>query len=131
MSFVETLVEFNVLGLTIATIVGIVATTFFKSFVDDVLMPLLTSTFNTQWQDYKIRVGNSHINAGRFLSTLLYVVMALLLVVLFYRLIKNLLDDYKSYKDKKQETDEKIQQNLESIDASNKKLVQLFSYRDI
>lgn len=82
MSFWNIVTEFNVIGLTIATIVGIVATNFFKSFVDDIFMPIFSTIFGGgNWEKWNIKIGHGVIKIGPFISAIIYFLLILALIL--------------------------------------------------
>lgn len=70
--FKEFLKEYKVVGLAIAFVMGIAATTMVKSLVDDVIMPILTPFIpGGEWQTAVWNIGPIVIKWGSFLGALI------------------------------------------------------------
>lgn len=70
--FKEFLKEYKVIGLAIAFIMGVAATTLVKSLVDNVVMPLLTPFIpGGMWQTASWHIWKFVIGWGPFLSALI------------------------------------------------------------
>lgn len=72
LEFREFLKEYKVLGLAVAFIIGIAATTFVKSLVDNILMPIITPFVpGGAWQTATFTIGKIVIGWGAFLGALI------------------------------------------------------------
>lgn len=70
--FKEFLKEYKVVGLAIAFVMGIAATTLVKSIVDDIVMPILTPFIpGGEWQTATWTLGSVVIKWGSFLGNLI------------------------------------------------------------
>lgn len=81
--FKEFLKEYKVIGLAIAFVIGIAATTLVKSLVDNIVMPLITPFIpNGAWEQAKLVLGPFVIGWGPFLSALINFIIIALAVAL-------------------------------------------------
>lgn len=72
LEFKEFLKEYKVVGLAIAFIIGIAATTLVKSLVDNIVMPLITPFVPSGgWEVSKLTLGPFVFGWGAFLSALI------------------------------------------------------------
>jgi large conductance mechanosensitive channel len=70
--FKEFLYEYKVIPLAIALIMGIAATSFIKSFVDNILMPIITPFIpGGAWETATLAIGPIVISWGAFLGELI------------------------------------------------------------
>jgi large conductance mechanosensitive channel len=82
--FKEFLKEYKIVGLAIAFIMGMAATTLMKSLVDNVIMPLITPFIaGGAWREAILTLGPILIKWGQFLADFLYFLILALLVFLF------------------------------------------------
>ncbi len=87
--FKEFLKEYKVIGLAIAVIMGFAANTFVKSFVDNIIMPLVTpfipgGAWQTATWSFWVWTG---IGWGAFLSALIYFVIIALVIFLIAKYV--------------------------------------------
>lgn len=86
--FKEFLKEYKVVGLAIAFVMGIAATTMVKSLVDDVIMPILTPFIpGGEWQTAVWNLGPIVIKWGSFLGALINFVIIAWVVFIVAKLI--------------------------------------------
>lgn len=86
--FKEFLKEYKIIGLAIAFVMGVAATTLVKSFVDDVVMPILTPFIpGGQWQTATFTLGSIVIKWGSFLGNLINFVIIAWVVFLMAKII--------------------------------------------
>ena len=89
LEFKEFLKEYKVVGLAIAFVIGIAATTFVKSTVDNVIMPLITPFIpGGAWQTAVWRLGPFVIGWGAFLAALINFVIiafAVFIIAIIYQ----------------------------------------------
>jgi large conductance mechanosensitive channel len=79
--FVEFLKEYKIVGLAIAFVMGVAATTLVKSFVDNIVMPLITPFIpGGAWKTATFAAGPFVIGWGSFLSDLIYFVIIAMVV---------------------------------------------------
>jgi len=70
--FKEFLMEYKVIGLAVAFIMGAAATTLVKSLVDDVIMPLIGALIpGGEWQTATFSIGSIVIKWGSFLGNVI------------------------------------------------------------
>ncbi|MBM3232358.1 large conductance mechanosensitive channel protein MscL [Candidatus Pacearchaeota archaeon] len=70
--FKEFLKEYKVIGLAIAFVMGVAATTLVKSIVDDIVMPILTPFIpRGEWQTAILNLGPIDLKWGSFLGNLI------------------------------------------------------------
>lgn len=83
LEFKEFLKEYKVMGLAIAFIMGIAATTLIKSLVDNIIMPILTPFIPSgQWQTATFAIWKINIGWGAFLAALINFLIIALVVFL-------------------------------------------------
>jgi len=87
--FKDFLKEYKVIGLAIAVIMGFAANTFVKSFVDNIIMPLVTpfipgGSWQTATWSFWVWTG---IGWGAFLSALIYFVIIALVIFLIAKFV--------------------------------------------
>lgn len=79
----DVLLEYNIVGYAIGTIFALLATQFFKSFVDNIFMPIVTNIFYEKgWNNFSVKIGGMDLKVGIFISTFIYVLMMLFLLFL-------------------------------------------------
>lgn len=72
LEFKEFLKEYKVVGLAVAFVMGISATTFVKSTVDNIIMPLITPFIpGGAWQSAVWKIGPFVFGWGAFLAALI------------------------------------------------------------
>ncbi|MBS3172028.1 MscL family protein [Candidatus Woesearchaeota archaeon] len=88
--FKEFIKEYKVLGLAIAFIMGVAATTLIKSLVDNVIMPIITPFIpGGAWQTATFNLGPIVIGWGPFLAAIInFVIIALVVFVMAKKLMK-------------------------------------------
>jgi large conductance mechanosensitive channel len=76
--FKDFLKEYKVIGLAVALIIGLAATTFVKAIVDDIVMPIITPFIpGGAWQTATFSMGPIIISWGHFLGALInFIVIA-------------------------------------------------------
>ncbi|MBS3088716.1 MscL family protein [Candidatus Pacearchaeota archaeon] len=82
--FKEFLKEYKIVGLAIAFIIGVAATTLIKSLVDNVVMPLITPFIpGGAWQSAVWTFGSVVIGWGAFLGAVInFVIIALVVFII-------------------------------------------------
>jgi large conductance mechanosensitive channel len=84
--FFAFLEEYNVTGLGVAFIMGVATDTLVKSFVNNIIMPLLNPLFVTDsWRDAVWSVGPFEIGLGAFSADLLHFILLAFVVFLVVR----------------------------------------------
>jgi large conductance mechanosensitive channel len=81
--FKEFLYEYKVIPLAIALIMGIASTAFIKSFVDNIVMPIITPFIpGGAWETATIAVGPVVLRWGAFLGELINFIIIAFVVFL-------------------------------------------------
>ncbi|MBS3084198.1 MscL family protein [Candidatus Pacearchaeota archaeon] len=77
--FKEFLKEYKIIGLAVAFIIGVAATALVKSFVDNIIMPIITPFIpGGQWQTATWTIGPIVLSWGAFLgSAINFIIIAL------------------------------------------------------
>ncbi|MFA5992950.1 MAG: MscL family protein [Candidatus Pacearchaeota archaeon] len=88
--FKEFLKEYKVVGLAIAFIIGVAATTLIQSLVNNIIMPLITPFIpNGEWQTATLKLGPFVLGWGSFLSALInFVIIALVVFIISKKLFR-------------------------------------------
>ena len=77
----EFLQEYKIIGLAIAFVIGVAATALVKSFVDNIIMPIITVFVpGGAWRTATAQVGPFIFGWGPFLSDLIYFIIVALVV---------------------------------------------------
>ena len=85
--FRDFLKEYKIAGLAIAFIFGVAATDLIKSFVANILMPIITPiASNGSWQTAKLTLGPFVIGWGAFLGALINFILLSISIFLLYKL---------------------------------------------
>jgi large conductance mechanosensitive channel len=86
--FLEFLKEYKIIGLAIAFIMGLAANQLIKSFVDNIVMPIITFFIPSgAWKTATFSVGSIVISWGPFLGDLIYFLIIALVVFMIAKLI--------------------------------------------
>jgi large conductance mechanosensitive channel len=86
--FKEFLYEYKVIPLAIALIMGIAATSFVKSFVDNIVMPIITPFIpGGAWETATLQIGPIVISWGAFLGELINFIIIAFVVFLIARMV--------------------------------------------
>lgn len=92
--FIDFLSNFEVIGLTIASILGLSITTFSKTFIDQIVMPLIEPMLEVHnWKNYKITIGSSTLGIGLLFSEFVYLLFIALIMFTAYSIFKIYLED--------------------------------------
>ena len=86
--FKEFLYEYKVIGLAIAFIMGVAATSLIKSLVDNIIMPIITVFVpGGEWRTAKLVIGPFVISWGPFLSDLIYFIIVAFIVFIIAKMV--------------------------------------------
>ena len=87
----EFLNEYKVIGLAIAFIIGVAATTLIQSLVNDIIMPIITSFIpGGEWKTATFAIGGILLKWGSFLSALInFIVIAFVVFFIAKKVIKS------------------------------------------
>jgi large conductance mechanosensitive channel len=87
--FKKFLREYRIIALSVAFIVGIAASNFIQSLVNDILLPIIRpfiSTGLSTWEEIVLPVGSVNIRIGSFLGAFLN--LAIILILLYVLIVK-------------------------------------------
>tara|TARA_Y100001958_G_C21193561_1_gene521320 strand:+ start:262 stop:696 length:435 start_codon:yes stop_codon:yes gene_type:complete len=90
-NLVEFFSSFQIISLTIASIIGISMASVSKSFTTDIVMPIIEPLFSENWKTYSILIGDIKLNIGLFMSEVLYLLIIVLIMFIVYSFFKNYL----------------------------------------
>ena len=86
--FKEFLKEYKILALAIAFIIGAAATSLIKSFVENIIMPLITFFIpGGAWQTASLKIGPVVLGWGAFLGQIINFVIIAFIVFLIAKVI--------------------------------------------
>lgn len=88
--FKEFLYEYKVIPLAIALIMGIASTAFIKSFVDNIIMPIITPFVpGGAWRTATLEIGPIVLGWGAFLGELInFIIIALVVFIIAKKVLK-------------------------------------------
>ncbi len=88
--FKEFLYEYKVIPLAIALIMGIAATAFVKSFVDNIVMPIVTPFIpGGAWETATVAIGPIVLRWGAFLGELInFIIIAFVVFLIAKKVLK-------------------------------------------
>ena len=88
--FKDFLVEYKVIPLAIALIMGIASTAFIKSFVDNIVMPIITPFIpGGAWRTATFGIGPIVISWGAFLGELInFIIIAFVVFIIAKEFLK-------------------------------------------
>ena len=88
--FMEFLKEYKVVGLAVAFIMATASTSLVKSFVEDIIMPVITPFIpGGEWKEATLSIGPIVLSWGSFLSQVInFVILALVVFVIAKKLLK-------------------------------------------
>jgi large conductance mechanosensitive channel len=88
--FKEFLYEYKVIPLAIALIMGIASTTFIKSFVDNIVMPIITPFIpGGAWKTATLEIGPIVLSWGAFFGELINFIIIAFVVFLIAKMVLN------------------------------------------
>ena len=88
--FRQFLDEYKIIGLAIAFIIGIAATTLIQSLVNNIVMPVITSFIpGGAWQSATFKLGPIVIGWGAFLGALInFIIIAFVVFIIAKKILK-------------------------------------------
>jgi large conductance mechanosensitive channel len=88
--FMEFLQEYKIIGLAIAFIIGVAASALVKSFVDNLIMPIIAVIIpGGDWKIATAHIGPFVFGWGAFLSDLIYfIIVALVVFIVAKKVLK-------------------------------------------
>ena len=90
---IDFLAGFQIIGLTIASIIGLSASSLSKTFTNEIIMPLIEPLFSKNWKTFTVDVGQSKLGIGLFLSDIIYLTVVILTMFIIYSLFKTYLSN--------------------------------------
>ena len=92
--FIDFLSNFEIIGLTIASILGLSIATFSKTFIEQIIMPLLEPLLETtNWKHLKINIGRSTLGVGLVFSDFVYLIFIATIMFIAYSVFEVYLSD--------------------------------------
>jgi large conductance mechanosensitive channel len=86
--FKEFLKEYKIVGLAIAFIMGMAATTLIKSLVDNIIMPLITPFISGgAWKEAILTLGPVVLKWGQFVADFIYFLILALVIFLIAKFL--------------------------------------------
>lgn len=88
--FKEFLEEYKVMGLAVGIIIGLAATAFVKSLVDNIIMPLITPLLpNGTWETATFALGPFVFGWGAFLAAAInFIIIAVVVFIIAKKVMK-------------------------------------------
>lgn len=85
LQFIEFLSNFQIIGLTIASILGLGISSISKTFIDEIIMPIIESLFAiNNWKKFRFTVFKINLGVGLFFSELLNLFFIALFMFIIY-----------------------------------------------
>ena len=88
---IDFLSGFEIIGLTIASIIGLSVSSLSKTFTDQIIMPIIQPLFSENWKTFTVNIGQSKLGVGLFLSDIIYLTVIIFSMFLLYSLFKTYL----------------------------------------
>ena len=86
--FAEFLKEYKVIGLTVAFIMGVAATTLVQSLVNNIIMPIITPFIpGGAWEEATLTLGSVVISWGAFVSALINFIIIAVVVFIIAKIV--------------------------------------------
>ncbi len=88
--FMDFLYEYKIIGLAIAFIMGVAATSLVQSFVDNIIMPIVTVFLpGGAWKTATVQLGPFVFGWGPFLAQIInFIVIALVVFIVAKKVLK-------------------------------------------
>jgi len=117
--------NFNIIGLTIASVIGLAVSSLSKTFTNEIVMPLIEPYFSANWKTFTIQIGQSSLGLGLLLSDILYLTIIIFIMFIIYSVFKtylsNIIDKKNSKKNKSHYYQIKMIKELSEIKNELKK----------
>lgn len=125
--FIEFLANFEIIGLTIASIIGLSITSLSKTFTEEIIMPFIEPLISVNdWKKYRIQIGNSDLGIGLFTSdlvNLLLIAFTMFIVYSFFKYyLSNIIDNKGSWRNQLIKLEETNNNQLNNIHNELKEL---------
>tara|TARA_B100001250_G_scaffold405295_1_gene422570 strand:+ start:613 stop:1092 length:480 start_codon:yes stop_codon:yes gene_type:complete len=83
--------NFEIIGLTIASIIGLSVASVSKSFSSEIIMPVIEQLFSESWKTYVINIGSIKLGIGLFLSEIINLCIVVIIMFVAYSFFKTYL----------------------------------------
>lgn len=125
--FIEFLSNFEIIGLTIASIIGLSITSLSKTFTNEIVMQLLEPLLSvSNWKNYRIQIGKVDLGIGLFTSdiiNLLIVAFIMFMVYSFFKIyVSNIIDNKSSWRNQLIKLEETNNNQLNTINDELKSI---------
>lgn len=104
--------NFEIIGLTIASIIALSVTSVSKSFSSEIIMPIIEPFFSENWKTYIINIGNIKLGIGLFLSEIIHLCIVVIIMFIVYSFFKTYLGNILDKKVKWHKTLASSQNNI-------------------
>ena len=92
--FIEFLANFEIIGLTLASIIGLSITALSKTFTEEIIMPFIEPLISMyDWKNYRVQIGNADLGIGLFTSDFINLLLIALTMFIVYSFFKYYLSD--------------------------------------
>lgn len=85
---IDFLSSFEIIGLTIASIIGLAVSAISKTFTEEIILPLFGPIFSQDLKTYTINLGYSKLGIGLFVSDFIYLSIIVFTMFIIYSLFK-------------------------------------------
>jgi len=85
--------NFQIIGLTIASIIGLSVSSLSKTFTEEIILPLFGPLFSQDLKTFTINLGYSKLGIGLFISDFIYLTITVSIMFIIYSLFKEYLND--------------------------------------
>ena len=85
---IDFLSGFEIVGLTIASIIGLAVSAVSKTFTEEIILPLFGPIISQDLKTFTINLGYSKLGIGLFLSDIIYLSITVLTMFIIYSLFK-------------------------------------------
>ena len=125
--FIEFLANFEIIGLTIASIIGLSITSLSKTFTEEIIMPFIEPLISVyDWKNYRIQIGNADLGIGLFTSdlvNLLLIAFTMFIVYSFFKYyLSNIIDNKSLWRNQLIELEKTNNNQLNNIHNELKEL---------
>ena len=87
------LANFQIIGLTIASIIGLSVSSLSKTFTEEIILPIFGPLFSQDLKTFTINLGYSKLGIGLFISDFIYLTITVSIMFIIYSLFKEYLND--------------------------------------
>ena len=102
---IDFLANFQIIGLTIASIIGLSVSSLSKTFTEEIILPIFGPLFSQDLKTFTINLGYSKLGIGLFISDFIYLTITVSIMFIIYSLFKEYLNDII---DKKNDSNKKL-----------------------